>query len=151
MSILFSLFTAGLAYGSLHLLAWRPPVRTATERLLWRTREAPSLRTVQCLLFLSGVPISFDIPLGRLEHLHTRCWSGYVRGPTRGRNRFLGPTFSILDRSVEAVLSAIIIPGTLFYTLARVYLVVECFISVGRLPASVLETSHRAKYLLYFS
>ncbi|KAK5658386.1 hypothetical protein OQA88_2363 [Cercophora sp. LCS_1] len=36
LSVLFSLFFAGLAYGGLHLIAWSPPVRTHAETLMWR-------------------------------------------------------------------------------------------------------------------
>jgi hypothetical protein len=34
--MILSLFVAGLVYGGLHLLAWNPPVRTATETWIWR-------------------------------------------------------------------------------------------------------------------
>ena len=52
----------------------------------------------------------------------------------------------VLDNQAVIFTSA-----TLLYTLLRIYLVVKCFISVSRLPVSVLETSKWAKYLPHFS
>lgn len=154
-TMVFSLFVAGLAYGGIHLLAWDPPVRTWAEALMWR---------------ISGIYI---IGYGAIPQLIWCSSRLYKLVLTFGQEREPGPKFSVISATSWIILAArfahilgrllymiddmsdIIIPimtllataATILYVLGRIYLVVECFISLGRLPASVFETPVWTNYL----
>ncbi|KAK0631298.1 hypothetical protein B0T14DRAFT_559112 [Immersiella caudata] len=150
-SILFSLFTAGLAYGGLHLLAWGPPVRTATEVLMWRASGIAIIAYGAMLMVLTW-GIDLFKHTGYKVRTSTHPLLVWICSVSNKIEELVPEIVTaILILSVMAVVIAITISGTLAYTLARVYLVVECFISIGRLPASVLETPQWAKYLPHFS
>ncbi|KAK3348963.1 hypothetical protein B0T25DRAFT_481303 [Lasiosphaeria hispida] len=151
ISVLFSLFTAGLAYGGLHLLAWRPPVRTSTETLIWRISGIAIIAYGAMATVIFWLFRIFDHAEYRVK-TSTHPWLIAIRKAV-GKFTGLIPiiVISILRYSLSGALIVIAISATLLYTLSRIYLVVECFISVGRLPASVLETPHWVKYLPHVS
>ncbi|KAK1752185.1 hypothetical protein QBC47DRAFT_389961 [Echria macrotheca] len=159
-TVLFSLFFAGLAYGGLHLLAWSPPVRTAAETTILR---------------VSGVSIivygAFPLLGWWLNQVFWKeiqqavsQWQIYKTSPyyVKGfyfkfswliRNYLPGGQFlyDVYVRFGRTIVVSLVLTsigaGTLLYVVSRVYLVVECFISLGRLPASVFETPVWSQYL----
>ncbi|KAK1760399.1 hypothetical protein QBC47DRAFT_4675 [Echria macrotheca] len=148
--VLLSLFVAGMAYGGLHLLAWSPPVRTSLEAMIWRISgisiiaygAAPGI--VECAkkaFYASRKPTLLT------------CGPRWLRGGVNSvwfalRWLVWCLTFAILCPAFILQTALLAVPAsTLLYVLSRVYLVVESFISVGRLPESVFETPAWASYL----
>lgn len=121
--IVFGFGIVALVYGGLHALAWSAPFATPTERLLWRMSS--------CIV-MGGILARFVVteldPWGGFM-LTLLAWGGLESG-------FIAHKlfcYSILDWLYRPL--SYLLP--LAYVLARVYLVVECFINISHLPASV--------------
>ena len=113
--------TAALIYGGLHALAWNAHFNSPTELLLWRLSS--------CIV-MGGTPCAFL--LSRLaDH-------------DRSHNLITGLFVFFLPN----------IPCCLLmfaYTLARAYLVVECFINLSHLPAGVYANPEWTTYFPHIS
>lgn len=151
------LLFAGVAYGGLHLLAWDPPVRTQAEVLIWRISAiaaiaggaAPQLATMAYL----GVHWCVSETYSHVPPRWKALWSQ--------RDDLLEGQYGLILRLIDSVailvtilgvivLFVIIVAcgaGALLYVVARVYLVVECFISIPRLPAAVFEVPVWSQYV----
>jgi hypothetical protein len=173
LSILVSLLFAGLAYGGLHLLAWSPPVRTPIETLLWRISGIATIAYGAMPLFgVAGYYASRGLVRVYVKVLPEWFRRGLVRvyddriawmGQPRSVNSdwldkkrnvgyaMLYTMVGVLRVVAMAVGMMFIVGSTLFYVFSRVYLVVECFISAGRLPESVFETPQWARYMPHVS
>ncbi|KAK1753845.1 hypothetical protein QBC47DRAFT_385061 [Echria macrotheca] len=140
------LFIAGLAYGSLHLLAWNPPVRSHAEVLIWRISAVSVIAFVPALLSLVGLYTAAGLAsksVAKTYQKHTpqatkRKWQGLI-----DRCQEISNTLESCTIILFFVIAAI---ATCLYLAGRVYLVVECFISVPRLPPSVFETLTWSQY-----
>jgi hypothetical protein len=112
---------AALIYGGLHMTAWGAPM-SATRRLWWR---------------IASLAVSFSglayIPYGVLTD----------RDP--GRPWPWGETWTDIARGI-----CMIVP-TLAYSVARIFLVVECFINIRHLPASTFEVTRWSRYFPHIS
>jgi hypothetical protein len=120
---------AAFAYGDLHLLAWHAPFHAPIYGLLWKT---------------SGFTIA---GLGVLPLLAVSIFFG-IRFASPGDKK------RRVSRSLgwpEMVVTVLLYVGACFYMLlyisARVYLVVESFLSLAYLPESALTTPN---FSLYF-
>ncbi|KAK4159407.1 hypothetical protein QBC43DRAFT_304649 [Cladorrhinum sp. PSN259] len=135
-SILFSLLIASLAYGGLHLLAWSPPVKTNAEIVLWR------VSAIGITIFpLAIASYTAFIDPGSVRKYLSDKWDGYS-----GWRKIV----TRVARFAEMVMKAIHLIWVVLYALARIYLVVECFISVPRLPDSVFAAPAWAQYFPHF-
>lgn len=122
---------AALVYGGLHALAWFAHFNTSTEQLLWRISASMimgGLLVAFCLLALTKLLMS----VGALTWGHIK----YRLRSDRNSWRKVGICITLLTIPVIAIV----------YTLARVYLVVECFISLAHLPAGVYDVPQWAAY-----
>ena len=154
-AFLLSLFIASLAYGSLHLLAWNPPVRSQAEVLIWRisgisiTAFVPAILSAVYLLIslcYGGVLVSQFVTTIYQEHTleeTKRRWEWWI-------DRYQDVK-GLLGIGAVIVLVVITATATGLYVAGRVYLVVECFISVARLPPSVFETPTWSQYFPHLS
>ncbi|KAF2669465.1 hypothetical protein BT63DRAFT_261688 [Microthyrium microscopicum] len=117
---------AGLAYGSLHLLAWHAPLLTRTEVYMWRISG----------LFLAaygGAFVMFVMALGLpFAYLGRSKWG-------QSLPRQLQDRLKVILGYLLMIPLLVIGAGGLLYVFARVFLVVECFISIPHLPDSVFE------------
>ncbi|KAF2086759.1 hypothetical protein K490DRAFT_43717 [Saccharata proteae CBS 121410] len=131
---------AGALYGGLHLIAWDAPFSSASEKYLWRA---------------SGIILVSSGP-GCALLLAIRTW--YLRGiiewrdePLRNHDSFLVRTIVLGFQSWVGggyyVTSGLLVTFFLLYMAARAYLVVECFINVANLPASVFEIPSWTQYV----
>jgi len=174
VSMFGSLFFAGLAYGGLHLLPWSPPVRTATETLLWRISGIAiitygAVPLVAKVGYMGGYyvwkwvkwVVRSVVPewLRRIEWKLER-WHFLMYGNSQvaGRWPVRGFFFALLRLVCVwilwlglGVVELSVLGATLLYLFSRVYLVVECFISVGRLPESAFDTPSWSQYMPHLS
>ena len=136
-------FTAvALIYGGLHALAWHAHFDSSTQQLLWR---------ISACVVMGGFPVFFVLWLG---HELVEDWMlGAVVLPRpeikHGRATIYADfiiyyfLYYFLRISASSVLLA--------YTLARAYLVVECFINLSHLPAGVYDVPNWAPYVPHIS
>ena len=121
--LVFLAFTAAaLIYGGLHALAWSANFRTPTEQTLWRLSACVVMASNPLILIFFTI---WDKILDWTEDGHS--WKT--------------PLNAIA--SVNIILMGLVI---LAYTLARAYLVVECFISLTHLPAGAFDVPNWAAY-----
>jgi hypothetical protein len=152
MPILLAFLFAGVAYGGLHLLAWDPPVATSTEVLMWRISGIT-------LAVFGAAPI-----LGLLVLMSAFYLDEWINEMT-----FLNDFFKAikvkakwLDYIIQGVIFGIVataglvfyaagIGGSLLYLFSRIYLLVECIISVPYLPDSAFQTTKWSMYFPHWS
>ena len=121
--LIFLAFTAAaLIYGGLHALAWSADFRTLVEQTLWRLSASA---------VMAGNPVFllFFTLLDKCTDRTHYYWFGRVI------------IRAIKDFSL--ILVILIVPA---YILARVYLVVECFIGLTHLPAGAFDVPDWAAY-----
>jgi len=113
-------WVAGLVYGSLHLTAWNASFNTYAQEVLWKTSALS--------ISLSGFGLALWIAFFRLiEWLNDQVWE------------WLYTTLAVLTLGIGNLL-------LVHYAFSRVYLVVECFLSIPHLPASVYEVPIWSQY-----
>ena len=116
--------TAGLIYGGLHALAWFAHFESSTQQLLWR---------VSACVVMGGFPV-FWVLLESVVYIEDHI--------TIISRRDFVFHWSLLTALASVVLA---------YTLARAYLVIECFINLSYLPAGVYEVPKWASYFPHIS
>jgi hypothetical protein len=124
---LLTMSVAALVYGGLHLLAWNAPFHAPVYGLLWKI-SGITIASLGVLPILAGLTFLFFIWIDSSDSV--KC---------------------ALRESFEWVLFLMLYVGTilfaLLYVFARVYLVVESFLSLAYLPESALTTPN---FSLYF-
>ena len=113
-----ALWFASMAFGAIHAAAWYDYFPTSTEAWLWRC---------------SAIYISWSGLLWCLINLAAQVSKPF--DDYWNRTRLLRPPFA---KSVPVVVAGLVC-GSL-YVFARVYLVVEAFISIRKLPVSAYQT-----------
>jgi hypothetical protein len=121
LGFLFAFTVAGLMYGGLHLLAWNAPFNGRVQELLW---NISGIAVISSGLSL----ISFIVLLYGEDKLRKRSQKSSGAGFIKA-----------LHWVVINVLKVLMFSFILFYLCARVYLVVECFISFAYLPDGVFQ------------
>lgn len=108
---------AAMVYGGLHALAWFAHFHSPTEQLLWR---------ISSVAVMGGIPTLAAIYriLDRLIRFF-KWWD---------------------SRPVRLLLPKLFYLVTIAYILARLYLVIECFIQLSHLPAGVYEVPEWSSY-----
>lgn len=136
--LLLVLSAAAMVYGGLHALAWSAHFGSSTQQLLWR---------ISVCVVVAGCPLVYVI-LSLDKALRQRL-DDYT------------PAYIYLDiastplywmswhRSLPIMLAYYLVP--LAYTLARAYLVVECFIQLARMPAGVYDVPTWSSYFPHIS
>ncbi|KAF2434361.1 hypothetical protein EJ08DRAFT_582328, partial [Tothia fuscella] len=125
-SFLISVPFAGFLYAGLHLLAWNPPVVTHMEILLWR---------ISSLLVATGGP---EKPF---DELLTNLLSRFFGDNTRAW------VAEKLARAVVLCFALVFTSLCILYVPARIYLFVECFISIPHLPDAVFDIPDWLEFL----
>lgn len=130
-----------IAYGGIHAAAWRDHFPTLIEKRLWR---------VSCIYISSLGVATWPIVAGlhALETAYLKgsrawqpepMWRDFIRSFSPGSHQYRRYLFY-----PGAILLAM---GVLGYLAARVYLVVEAFISLRSVPASAYHTPDWTQYL----
>ncbi|KAL8643969.1 MAG: hypothetical protein Q9226_008006 [Calogaya cf. arnoldii] len=114
----FGFGAAAMVYGGLHALAWNAEFHSPIEQLLCR---------ISCVVVIGRIPTS--IAVSRLM-----CLLGFQ----------IDSWVAVLLISTPRVLIAYSLTSA--YVLARLYLVVECFIQLSHLPAGVYDMPEWSSY-----
>ena len=165
MAMYIGLATTGFVYGGLHCLAWSAPFATRVETLLWRISSVAIMATFLLLLLFYcwelGPPFwqnfgsamapynEFWEPLADwmedMIDVLPYPWDDYVG------NAVGVPLTIILIIAPKVLLDSVILSAAALYCLARVYLVVECFINLSHLPQSVYLVPTWSQYVPHIS
>jgi hypothetical protein len=155
VSVFVGITIAGFAYGGLHCLAWNAPFATETQRILWRVSSVTVMSTGVLLLLLvlfvgtgdNGGLIKYleDVQESVDSWLGTQSLLGEARkGVRKGIS-------ALVFKPLLWVSKLICLACIMFYCLARMYLVVECFIGLFHLPASVFQVPVWSRYVPHIS
>jgi len=118
---------SGLAYGSLHLVAWKFPFTSHVQELLWRISGLAIASSGPGFIILSIVVWPFTYTFRK------------------------SPSGHIIERFSLLVITGVYFLYLLFYVVARAYLVVECFISLAYLPDVVFQQPRWTSYFPHIS
>ena len=127
--LLLALNTSGILYGGLHLLAWNAQFRTDRQKSLWRLAS---------FLIMTFVPASNIILL--TENLIFLGINAKIVGH-RMMVRFHRSFYRF------KIAQICFLAGLLTYLCARIYLVVECFISLSHSPDEVYDLPRWSAYV----
>jgi len=111
---------AGLFYGSIHLIVWNRPFRSGIDELLWKISSLTIL--------FSGTPLV-------VGYCHDVLLKSFVE-------RLPRQVQSAMVVSFQYFMLAFL----LFYTLCRMFVIVECFLDVFHLPDSAFEVPRWSQY-----
>jgi hypothetical protein len=164
-AIYIGLAITGFVYGGLHCLAWNAPFATNAETVLWRVSSVAIMSTF-ILVFLfycweRSPPMPFQsfydscIPLALF-------WDPLLGSPSTWDRDFRSARMRWRDGVSWAIAVLLVfLPRLIFdlgvaaaillYCLARVYLVVECFINLSHLPESVFRVPIWSQYVPHIS
>jgi hypothetical protein len=126
LKFLLGFSIAGCVYGGLHLSAWNAPFPTATQRHLWRLSGIVLVSSGPVMILRLAVE-HFVNERKLLDH-NSWCWC-----------------LAYSPILISWFLSLIVSYG--IYILARVYLVVECFVMLWHLPDGVYAVPRWTEYL----
>jgi len=151
----------GLIYGGLHCLAWNAPLTSQTERALWRL--ASTMKASTGILVL--LPLSWrwkkpfwEDPASAVHTVESWWDAGRDWKSTRWLRRVVSQgawkiaKFIVLSPLLMLILlkcvwDLFLVGLILIYALARVYLVVECFINLGHLPPLAYQLPEWSQYV----
>lgn len=158
MPLYIGLAVTGFLYGGLHGLAWNAPFATRLEKLLWRISSVAILSTfVLVLLFYSwevSSPIwqNFDESVEPFKNL-LKPFDRLINkdGWRKWTGRLLGYPLAIFLLILRMLYDISVIAAAALYCVARVYLVVECFLNLAHLPDSVYQVPIWSQYVPHIS
>jgi hypothetical protein len=139
------LAVTSLLYGGLHLVAWNAPFQTRTHKLLWRISAiciagfGPGILVLLLVAVLVGgaLLLLYD---SWLESSEFSCTSAPLH---------IIYWVSVAGATVIGIV--ILIAGALLYAGARIYIVVECFLSLPYLPDIVFQQPQWQRYFPHIS
>lgn len=131
--LLLAFNASGVLYGGLHLLAWNAEFSTDIQKGLWRLAS---------LLIMIIMPASTIILL-------TENLMFMVIDAKKVGYRIMEALYEGLHR--RGVMQVSFLLGLLAYLCARVYLVVECFISLLHSPVEVYNLPVWSAYVLHIT
>ena len=130
-SVAFGFNLAAFVYGGRHALAWHAPFNTATEHLLWR---------ISASVVMGGMPALY-----LFKHAGSFLIKSHsnVSMDLKGIRRYLRVK---LITYIDVTLHFLFYSACLVYALARLYLVIECFINLSHMPTGVYTMPEWSTY-----
>jgi hypothetical protein len=124
---------AGLVYGALHLCAWNAFFATKAQLDLWHMSSIVLTTSGAIVVLIGRVYDGLDNLEIWIDSIVRRAAWGF------GREITFEPLF--------ALVFFVIFLFALLYVFARVYLVVECFLSLAHLPPSAVQVPSWSPYI----
>lgn len=155
----------GLIYGGLHCAAWNAPFATDVEALLWRISSVAA--SSACIL----LPILWELssedqgtrrvgkPMTWVFRRVSKKVDNFEDSSLERQRGLLSDIryIAIVVSSVPAFIIVLVVRWAFFfgfillYCVARVYLVVECFINLAHLPDSAFQVPQWSQYMPHIS
>lgn len=134
----FFLLTIVMAYTSIHFIAWDFHFPTQIEQTLWR---------VNCIIMITAAFIFFLCSLIDWERWYLKLFPRTSMQITSGRGMEMkGP-----KTMWWTYLRVFVMPAaTVIYTAARVYIAVECFVSLRSLPTGAFDSVQWSNFIPHF-
>lgn len=141
LTVLMSLLVIGAAYGGLHLLAWNPPVSSHTQILMWRISGITL--AISAVVPIAGIytMVACAIMYEKLEK--TTAWKDMASKVPEWIRDYVMFVIVLISGLLFYVIA---IGGGLLYVFSRVYLLIECVISIPYLPDTVFQTTNWSQY-----
>jgi hypothetical protein len=153
-TILLSFLISGLFYGLLHLAAWSAPFRSRTEALLWRISGITLASSGFVPLITWGFLMIYERVI--FDYMRTRKMverrdrmNRWFKWKYRYKGRNL-TTRRILKETLDMMVLLFAGAGALLYLFSRVYLIVECFLTMPYLPPATLQLPQWSQYFIHF-
>ena len=157
------LFLLGILYGAVHLTLWNYEFATPTEILLWRI-SATTLLAVPSLLFATFIALVPAVAVRECwklrskkkqsdPHPRSSTWlvgnrlKDFLTSVCDWPQVILGGVFFLILAFLGIILAISIIAGALLFVFARIFIVVESFISLRHVPLGVYVHVGWAKYI----
>jgi hypothetical protein len=133
------LFFANMIYASVHLIGWDFSFPTIIEQRLWRAASIAIVITT--FIFWMCESYQDGVRLNRWNRWRRKLFPRQVEDieASRPPTRFI-PVWEVI----------IMTPVSFLYTLARIYLVVECFVGLRSLPSKVFDDIEWTKFIPHF-
>ncbi|MCJ1429463.1 hypothetical protein MMC29_007377 [Sticta canariensis] len=138
-------FIISMTYCSLHFIAWNFKFPTHVELMLWRASSITLV--VTALIFWACETYQDGVRLGRWERWHKRLFPDRAEKEWRKRS-----SNEVKEKAmfIPAWEVAVMTPVTVFYSIARSYIVIEIFLSQRSQPSGVFDTVDWSKYIPHF-
>lgn len=133
LGLRFCWYTSGIIYGGLHTLAWNASFHSFIEKVIWRLSS----------LIIVTSALVIDVSLRLISHIISRRDGE----PDEHRRSCTGIWLSIALFSLKAI----VYTDLAVYFLARLYLIVDCFISLTHSPIGVYDVPFWSNYLPHIS
>ncbi|KAK3345851.1 hypothetical protein B0T25DRAFT_265036 [Lasiosphaeria hispida] len=147
-----ALFFINMAYSAIHALGWNFDFPSDIERLLWRVSSIAIIVTT--FIFWMCETYQDGVRLGRWK----RWWSHVLkrRGTNKSDSELGGNGSSDEEGPTKAGFiprweMAIFIPISVVYTLARMYVVIECFFALRSLPVAAYQDVDWIQFVPHFA
>lgn len=127
---------AGGLYGGLHLLAWSAPFASSLSKLAWRVSAV--------FIASSGLLLSTGLVQEYVMKLIERIQAKY-------QNKLNPHILSAIGLLIVLILLLIFMAGFILYIPARVFLIVESFLQIARLPPAAYEVPNWSQYWSHFT
>jgi len=124
---------AGFVYGLLHLSAWGAPFPSAVQCFLWKLSGFTLVSSGIAIVILTA---TLEIAPMLFRTFRYRIWEELS---------------DFMEISSAVVLLFVVGAYSLLYTFARIYLVVECFLSLTHLPDAIFKLPQWSNYFPHIS
>lgn len=140
LALLWSFVFASLCYEGLHLTAWGAPFPNATQQVLWKVSSLT--------LVIFGPLVSVVCGIEWWMGDYSASEEGVVRRQMNNMLKWRGQ-WKLSGFSTKSCLYTVLSLLLVFYVLCRIFLVVECFITMAYLPESVYQLPTWSQYFLH--
>ncbi|KAK0724117.1 hypothetical protein B0H67DRAFT_529701 [Lasiosphaeris hirsuta] len=147
-----ALFFINMAYSAIHALGWNFDFPSDIERMLWRVSSISIIVTT--FIFWMCETYQDGVRLGRWK----RWWSHVLEGRETDKQDSelgVGSNGDDAGQTKKGFIPwwemAIFVPISVVYTLARTYVVVECFFALRSLPVAAYQDVDWIQFVPHFA
>jgi hypothetical protein len=132
---------AGTCYGGLHLVAWKTPLASNAQSLLWRAACVSIMAAGPSYILFAACVV---IPRG----LYWRYGERHAhRISNLAGQGIISIALQLLMRLLQNALIGVFGSGVLWYIFCRVFIIIESFIMLAHIPDQALEVPTWSAYM----